>query len=78
MDIAPKKAKEGDAGEQKSLFPEQYHHVVPHNHGLSEETIKSVFDGAGLTSFAFEPIGDIEAHEQPATLFVAKGVKPSA
>lgn len=78
VDITPRKTKEGDTVEQKALFPEQYRHIVAHDHGLSEEAIKTVFDAAGLTSFTFDPIGDIEAHEQPATLFVAKGVKPSA
>lgn len=76
VDITPKES-EGSSAPDQALFPEKYRHVVAHHHGLSEGAMKAAFDGAGLTSFSFEPISPVQIHEHDAILFIAKGVKPA-
>ena len=70
--------KAADDGHQ--LFPEGYHGVVPHRHGITETRLRDVFEGAGLGAFEFH---DAATHTLPhdpngeeATWFVARGVKP--
>ncbi|KAI0628797.1 S-adenosyl-L-methionine-dependent methyltransferase [Trametes polyzona] len=68
------------APEGKVLFPERYHHVVPQKHGLSVETMRKTFEGAGLVDLAFK---DLEWGVQllpdvpPPVGFLARGVKPA-
>ncbi|KAH9484055.1 putative methyltransferase C1347.09 [Psilocybe cubensis] len=75
VDVTPKES-DGISASDNNLFPEKFHHVVAHQHGLSESAIRTAFDGAGLLSFSFEPISSVKVHEREATLFIAKGVKP--
>lgn len=75
VDVTPKES-EGSSEPDNNLFPEKFHHVVAHQHGLSESAMKTAFDGAGLISFSFEPISTVHVHEREAVLFIAKGVKP--
>jgi len=76
VDVTPKKP-EGDASTDDALFPERSHDIVAHKHGLTENDMKTAFDGAGLGSFTFEPLSTVKLHEKEATLFIAKGEKPS-
>ncbi|KAF8898271.1 S-adenosyl-L-methionine-dependent methyltransferase [Gymnopilus junonius] len=59
-----------------TLFPEQFHHVVAHVHGISQEAVKDAFDAAGLCCFTFEPFSTVKIQGNEGTLFVAKGKKP--
>ena len=51
-------------------------HVVPHQGGFDEATIRSVFEGAGLIGVAFTPRVRIAKEEKEMNIFVAKG-KPA-
>lgn len=71
------------------VIPEKFHHMVPHTHGFKSDTIRKVFEGAGLTSFFFDTATKARKTEnscdtdpefgywQDVTFFIAKGVKPS-
>ncbi|PPQ70411.1 hypothetical protein CVT26_013828 [Gymnopilus dilepis] len=83
VDVTPKTHSHADGSSSSSapqgdstLFPEQYHHVVAHKHGISPEAIKAAFDGAGLCCYTFEPIDTFKVLGNEGTLFVAKGKKP--
>ncbi|KDR81973.1 hypothetical protein GALMADRAFT_240367 [Galerina marginata CBS 339.88] len=78
VDVTPKEASGSSSSSSSSLFPEQYQHVVAHQHGISQEAIKAAFDGAGLNSFTFEPFSTVTIHDKEGTIFVAKGEKASA
>lgn len=65
-------------GKPEELIPKSYEHAAPHRFGFDEQTMKEVFEGAGLGGFEMVeatrtklPMGN-----KPVTLFVAKGVKP--
>ncbi|CAA7260914.1 unnamed protein product [Cyclocybe aegerita] len=70
----------GSDGENKSMVPEKYHHVVAHTSGFKER-IRAVFEGAGLTmtKFVSDAVVDFElTHSGVVTLFFTKAVKPSS
>jgi len=72
------------------LIPEKYHHIVPHTRGFTSAKIREVFEGAGLTSFAFDKAMKAKMRETgwgfdeqkdaglDVTFFIAKGEKASA
>lgn len=53
-------------------------HVVAHRGGLDESTMRSTFEEAGLSEFAFRPCVRVTKGEKELNVFVAKGVKPGA
>lgn len=59
------------------LIPEEAHKYVPHRHGLNEDDIQGVFEGAGLESFHFdeEAVAAMQ-HGKDVKLFIARGIKP--
>ncbi|RDB19283.1 hypothetical protein Hypma_013693 [Hypsizygus marmoreus] len=59
----------------QSLFPEDVHKFVPHRHGLGEEDMRKVFEGAGLESFSFENAFTAKQHDRDVKLFIASGKK---
>ncbi|KAI0648429.1 S-adenosyl-L-methionine-dependent methyltransferase [Trametes meyenii] len=61
------------------IIPSTHHHMVPHAHGLSEETVRGVFEGAGLGAFELTDASmpNFMNPEGPELVwFVARGVKP--
>ncbi|KAI9069490.1 S-adenosyl-L-methionine-dependent methyltransferase [Trametes sanguinea] len=67
------------APDGKVLFPEKYHDMVPHTHGLSEEKMRTAFEGAGLVDFELKDMPPINVEAipgQPTVWFIARGVKP--
>ncbi|KAJ3511263.1 hypothetical protein NLJ89_g4201 [Agrocybe chaxingu] len=68
-------------GANKSVVPEEYHHIVAHTSGFKEERIRAVFEGAGLTmaKFISDAVVDFElTHSGIVTLFFTKAIKPSS
>ncbi|KAI8974258.1 S-adenosyl-L-methionine-dependent methyltransferase [Trametes punicea] len=67
------------APDGKVLFPETHHHLVPHKHGLTEEIMRGVFEGAGLTEFEMKDVYTGRWNDQGPELvmFLARGVKPA-
>ena len=66
--------------DDRVLFPESHHGMVPHTHGISEARLHTTFEGAGLGAFAMKDAarvdmkhGGQEGKETP--WFVARGVK---
>lgn len=55
-----------------SKIPEEYHHIVPHKHGFSEDEMRELFEGAGLVSFSYK---ELASGEGDLDLFIAKGIK---
>ncbi|KAH9890508.1 S-adenosyl-L-methionine-dependent methyltransferase [Cubamyces lactineus] len=66
------------APDGKELIPSTHHHLVPHKHGLSEEMMRTTFEGAGLVEFEMTEAGTFKFNEATpeATWFIARGVKP--
>ncbi|KAG6877398.1 hypothetical protein C0992_010041 [Termitomyces sp. T32_za158] len=64
-----------DGHEHGHLIPDQYHHIVPHRDGISEQDIRKAFESAGLNSFSFS---DSLVAKDDVRLFLAKGRKPHA
>ncbi|KAI0373157.1 S-adenosyl-L-methionine-dependent methyltransferase [Pilatotrama ljubarskyi] len=69
------------APDGRVLVPETHHHLVPHKHGLTEETMRKTFEEQGLTNFGFNsmPAPEFMAKMFGADLqwFLARGVKPA-
>ncbi|KAI0668363.1 S-adenosyl-L-methionine-dependent methyltransferase [Trametes maxima] len=62
------------------IIPSTHHHMVPHAHGLSEATMRGVFEGAGLRAFELTDASmpNFMNPEGPELVwFVARGVKPA-
>jgi len=57
----------------QELFPSETHHVVPHKGGFEEANIRVVFEGAGLTNFAFVTATTAKKHGHPVQFFLASG-----
>ncbi len=78
-----------DSTMKDHLIPEKYHHIVPHTRGFTSAKLREVFEGAGLTSFAFDKAMKAKMRETgwgfdeqkdaglDVTFFIAKGEKPS-
>ena len=49
----------------RQLFPESHHGLVPHRHGITEERLRSAFEGAGLGMFELH---DAATHKLPHDL----------
>jgi len=60
---------------ESSRIPEEYHHIVPHKHGFSEDEMRELFEGAGLVSFSYK---EVASGEGDLDLFIAKGIKPAS
>jgi SAM-dependent methyltransferase len=62
-------------GEQpsESLFPEEFHHIVPHKEVFKEADIRKAYDFAGLSQFEFIP--DVTSSIFHTKIFLAKGTK---
>nr|VWO98244.1 Beta-glucosidase (EC [Ganoderma boninense] len=60
------------------IFPEVHHHLVPHTHGLSEETMRGAFDNAGLAAFEMRESFRAKMRSTGGHVrwFVARGVMP--
>lgn len=67
------------APDGRVLFPETHLHLVPHKHGLTEETVRTTFEEAGLVQFVWKDMPPMT--ENPylpdAVWFIARGVKPA-
>ncbi|KAL5524727.1 hypothetical protein ACEPAF_9872 [Sanghuangporus sanghuang] len=50
-------------------------HVVPHQGGFDEVTLRSVFEEAGLEGFTFTPRVRVAKGENEMNIFIAKGLK---
>lgn len=63
--------------DNRELFPESHHGLVPHTHGISETRLRTVFEGAGLQDFEMKDVvrENMRHLEQEMTWFVARGVK---
>ena len=66
--------------DDRVLFPESHHGMVPHTHGISEARLRATFEGAGLGAFAMKDAARVdmkhwgqEGKETP--WFIARGVK---
>jgi SAM-dependent methyltransferase len=60
------------------LFPETYHHIVPHKHAFSESDVREAYDAAGLCHFRFNVIDQLpncQMHGRGMNFFLAKGTK---
>ena len=66
-----------EGGASTNLFDEQFHHVIPHTKGFKSDDLRKVFEGAGLVSFSIHKAIKAQMHDQPITIFVAKGQKPA-
>ncbi|KAI0806738.1 S-adenosyl-L-methionine-dependent methyltransferase [Fomes fomentarius] len=66
------------AGDNRELFAASHHHIVPHTHGLSEEAVRSAFEGAGLIGFHFRDAfwAKLKATKEETQWFVVRGEKP--
>lgn len=53
----------------ESSIPKEYHHIVPHKHGFSEDEIRKLFEGAGLASFSYK---EVASGEGDLDLFIAE------
>jgi SAM-dependent methyltransferase len=57
---------------------EKYKDVVAHPDGFSDEEMRAVFEGAGLTDFEFVNATKATVHSRDANIFLAKGSPVSA
>lgn len=66
------------AGDNRELFAASHHHIVPHRHGLSEEAVRSAFEGAGLIGFHFRDAfwAKLKATKEETQWFIVRGEKP--
>ncbi|KAI0806745.1 hypothetical protein C8Q74DRAFT_1187653, partial [Fomes fomentarius] len=74
--VADNKAED----DQRQLVPESYHCLVPQKHGISEQTLRTTFEGAGLGQFAMKVAGKEKTHfpgqdEMEITWLIARGIK---
>ena len=67
--------KPDNTSETDTLFPQNYHHIVAHPNAFDEETIRTVFDGAGLREFKLTRAGSAIMHGKDVDFFLAKGKK---
>ncbi|KAI8974257.1 S-adenosyl-L-methionine-dependent methyltransferase [Trametes punicea] len=60
------------------LFKETHHHIVAHTHGLTEESMRRAFEGAGLAQFELKDAfkARMTATGEETQWFVARGSKP--
>ena len=60
------------------IFPDVHHHLVPHIRGLSEETMREAFGGAGLVGFEMKESfkAKMRSTGEYVRWFVARGVLP--
>ncbi|KAF8126592.1 S-adenosyl-L-methionine-dependent methyltransferase [Boletus edulis] len=57
------------------MFPEEYHHIVAHKGGFTEQEIRSTFEKAGLKDITFEIAAHLKFNGHPVDLFLARGDK---
>jgi hypothetical protein len=57
---------------QPSLFPKEYHHIVPHTDAFKEADVRKAYDFAGLSQFELVPDVTSTFHTK---IFLAKGTK---
>ena len=57
---------------------EHFKHVVAHPDGFSEEEMRAVFVGAGLTDFEFVNATKATVHSRDVSIFLAKGSPAAA
>ncbi|KAI0738019.1 S-adenosyl-L-methionine-dependent methyltransferase [Daedaleopsis nitida] len=67
--------------DERQLFPETHHGLVPHKHGISEAQLRATFEGAGLGEFMIKDAArgnmpHLGEHGTEITWFIARGVKP--
>ncbi|KAI0688437.1 S-adenosyl-L-methionine-dependent methyltransferase [Cerioporus squamosus] len=67
--------------DNRTLFPESHHGMVPHTHGISEARLRAAFEGAGLGGFVMKDVARMDLKHwgqegKETTWFVARGVKP--
>ncbi|CDO71901.1 hypothetical protein BN946_scf184940.g48 [Trametes cinnabarina] len=62
----------------KELFPKKYHDVVPHRNGLSKDTMRMVFESAGLVDFEMKDMPPIKIAPtgMDTVWFIARAMKP--
>ncbi|CCM04533.1 uncharacterized protein FIBRA_06714 [Fibroporia radiculosa] len=53
-------------------------HIVAHQRGFDEGEMRSVFEGAGLTSFEFSVVCSGKLHGRPVDFFLARGLARTA
>lgn len=61
-------------GEKDSLRDEEYKHIVAHQDGISEEVLKTAFEGAGLVMFQIKDVEKVTVKKE-VMVVLASGVK---
>lgn len=67
--------KHGDPDDEDKLFEQKYHHVVPHHHGITEEAVRTAFEGAGLDKFEAKNVTSAKYMGKDIAIFIATGVR---
>ncbi|RPD55676.1 S-adenosyl-L-methionine-dependent methyltransferase [Lentinus tigrinus ALCF2SS1-7] len=66
--------------DNRELFPESHHGMVPHTHGIAEARLRETFEGAGLAAFVMKDAAKMDMKQwgmegKETTWFIARGVK---
>jgi ubiquinone/menaquinone biosynthesis C-methylase UbiE len=60
---------------EDDLFPWKFRHIVAHPNAFDEQSVRTVFEGAGLGAFTFTRAGSAKMHGKDVDFFLAKGTK---